>query len=55
MRELAKKKAIQKQQARDQGEEIDSEDDDDDDDDEFDESAASVDWGDLVNEDSPSL
>ena len=40
-RELAKKKAIWKQQARDQGEETSSEDDDDDD--ESDEEAASVD------------
>ena len=52
-RELAKKKAIQKLQARDRGEETGSEDeDDDDDDDESDESAAGVDWGDLVDEDS---
>ena len=50
-RELAKKKAIRKQQACDRGEETDSEDDDDDDD-ESDESAAGVDWGDLVDEDS---
>ena len=50
MRELAKKKAIQKQQARDRGEETSSEDDDDDD--ESDEGAAGVDWGDLVDEDS---
>ena len=49
-RELAKKKAIQKQQARDRGEETSSEDDDDDD--ESDEEATSVDWGDLVDEDS---
>ena len=47
--ELAKKKAIQKQQARDRGEETSSEDDDDDD--ESDEEAASMDWGDLANED----
>ena len=50
-RELAKKKAIRKQQARDQGEETGSEDDDDDDN-ESDETAADVDWGDLVDEDS---
>jgi hypothetical protein len=48
-RELAKKKAIRKQQARDRGEETSSEDDDDDD--ESDEEAVGVDWGDLVNED----
>ena len=48
-RELAKKKAIQKQQARDRGEETGSEDDDDDD--ESDEAAAGMDWGDLENED----
>ena len=50
-RELAKKKAIRKQQARDRGEETGSEDDDDDDN-ESDETAADVDWGDLVDEDS---
>ena len=49
MRELAKKKAIRKQQARDRGEETSSEDDDDDD--ELDEEAAGVNWGDLVNKD----
>ena len=49
-RELAKKKAIRKQQAEDRGEETSSEDDDDDD--ESDEEAAGVDWGDLVDEDS---
>jgi len=52
-RELAKKKAIRKQQARDRGEETSSEDGDDDD--ESDETVADVDWGDLVNEDSLSL
>ena len=52
-RELAKKKAIRKQQARDRGEETGSEDDDDDD--ESDEGAAGMDWGDLVDEDSLSL
>ena len=51
-RELAKKKAIRKQQARDQGEETGSEDDDDDD--ESDEAAVRVDWGDLEDEDSLS-
>ena len=50
MRELTKKKAIQKEQARDRGEETRSEDDDDDD--EFGEEAVGVDWGDLVDEDS---
>ena len=54
-RELVKKKAIWKQQARDRGEETSSEDDDDDD--EFDEEegnteVAGVNWGDLVGEDS---
>ena len=49
-RELAKKKAIRKPQARDRGEETSSEDDDDDD--ESNEGAAYVDWGDLVDEDS---
>ena len=48
-RELAKKKVIRKQQARDQGEETSSDDDD------GNETAASVDWGDLVNEDSLSM
>ena len=52
MRELVKKKAIRKQQARDRGEETGSEDDDDDDDDESDETTTGVDWGDLVDEDS---
>ena len=51
-RELAKKKAIQKQQAQDRGEETGSEDDDDDD--ESDEGAAGVDWGDLEDEGSLS-
>ena len=51
-RELTKKKAIWKQQARDRGEEIGSKDDDDDD--ESDEAAAGVDWGDLEDEDSLS-
>ena len=50
MRELVKKKAIQKQQAQDRGEETSSEDDDDDD--KSDEEAAGMDWGDLVDEDS---
>ena len=49
-RELAKKKAIRKLQARDRGEETSSEDDDDDD--ESDEGAAGVDWGDLEDKDS---
>jgi len=49
-RELTKKKAIRKQQARDRGEETSSEDDDDDD--KSDKEAAGVDWGDLVDEDS---
>jgi len=49
-RELAKKKAIRKQQARDRGEETGSEDDDD----ESDEAAVDVDWGDLEDEDSLS-
>ena len=40
---------IQKQQARDCGEETGSDDDDDDD---FDEGAAGVDWGVLEGEDS---
>ena len=48
-RELVKKKAIRKQQARDRGEETSSEDNNDDD--ESDEGAAGVDWGDLVDED----
>ena len=48
-RELAKKKAIRKQQARDRGEETCSEDDDNDD--ESNEAAAGVDWGDLEDED----
>ena len=43
-----KKQVIRKQQARDRGEETSSEDDDD----ESDEGATSVDWGDLVDEDS---
>ena len=47
-RELTKKKAIQKQQARYRGEETSSEDDDDN---ESDEEATNVDWGDLVDED----
>ena len=54
MRELVKKKAIRKQQARDRGEETSSDDDDDDDNDD-DETATGMDWGDLVNEDSLSL
>ena len=53
-RELTKKKAIWKQQARDRGEETSSDDDDDDDDDD-DETSAGVDWGDMVNEDSLSM
>ena len=48
-RELVKKKAIRKQQAQDRGEETSSEDNDDDN--ESDEEAASMDWGDLANED----
>jgi hypothetical protein len=52
MRELAKKKVIWKQQARDQGEETNSEDNDDED--ESDEVATSMDWGDLEDEDSLS-
>ena len=50
MRELAKKKEMRKQQARDRGEETGSEEDDDDD--ESDEVVADVDWGDLEDEDS---
>ena len=49
-RELAKKKAIRRQQARDRGEETGSEDDDDDDDDD-DEVATGVDWDVLVDKD----
>ena len=49
-RELMKKKAIRKQQARDRGEETRSEDDDDDN--ESDKAATDVDWGDLEDEDS---
>ena len=52
MRELKKKKAIRKQQARDRGEETGSEDDDDDDD--SDEAAIGMDLGDLGDEDSLS-
>jgi len=51
-RELTKKKAIRKQQARVRGEETGSEDDDDDG--ESDKAAAGVDWGDLEDEDSLS-
>ena len=57
-RELAKKKAIRKQQARDRGEETSGEDDDDDDEsdkEEGDTEAAGVNWGDLENEDSLSM
>ena len=49
-RELTKKNAIRKQQARDQGEETSSGNDDDDD--KSDEEAAGMDWGDLVDEES---
>jgi len=48
-RELKKKEMIQKQQARDRGEEVSSDDDDDDDDDE---AVDGVDWGGLEDEDS---
>ena len=46
-----KKKAIQRQQARDRGEETGSEDDDDDDNDD-DEVASDMDWGILEVEDT---
>ena len=52
-RELTKKRAIRKQQARDRGEKTNS--DDDDDDDKFDEAAPDMDWGDLEDEDSLSM
>ena len=47
-RELKKKEMLQKQQARDRGEEIGS----DDDDDEFNEVVADVDWDVLEGEDT---
>jgi len=50
-RELKKKKMLQKQQARDRGEETGC-DDNDDDDDKFDEVVADVDWDVLEGEDS---
>ena len=52
MRELMKKKAIQRQQAQDRGEETGSEDDVDDDDNDDDEVAADVDWDVLEDEDT---
>ena len=48
-----KTKKLQKQQARERGEEINSDDDDDDDDDEEDdEVVADIEWGDLGSEDA---
>ena len=51
MRELKRKEMLQKQQARERGEESGS-DDDDNDEEEFDEVVADVEWGVLEGEDS---
>ena len=51
-KELKRKKMLQKQQAWERGEEIDSDDDNDDDEEEYDEVVADIEWGDLGGEDA---